>query len=164
VAQLADGGLLAAHSLARRLSEKPLRLSARSRSASSASETGRLHLRLQRDQLLDLRQEPGVDAAELVDRLNAPAEAHRVGDIKDAVRAGLADLATQQVLGVRVVRRDHLVQPVAVRLQPAQGLLQGLLEGAADGHDLADGLHLRGEPGVGGGNFSNAKRGTLVTT
>jgi hypothetical protein len=72
--------------------------------------------------------------------------------------------AQQVAIALRVGQVEHLVEPVAVGLQPAQGLLQRLLEGAADGHDLADGLHLRGQPGIGPGNFSNAKRGILVTT
>jgi hypothetical protein len=57
-----------------------------------------------------------------------------------------------------------LVEAVDADFQPAQGLLQRLLEGAADGHHLAHRLHLGGQAVVGLGNFSKAKRGTLVTT
>ena len=76
--------------------------------------------------------------------------------------------------------RDELVVGRARRARPRPGrssgpsrpcssermrLLQRLGEGAADGHGLADRLHLtcRARPGV-PGNFSNAHRGTLVTT
>ena len=41
----------------------------------------------------------------------------------------------------------------AAGFQRAQAFLQRLLEGAADGHRLADGLHLRGQHRVGGREF-----------
>jgi len=46
----------------------------------------------------------------------------------------------------------------------AKGLLERLLEGAADGHNLTHRLHLGRESCVGGREFSKVKRGILVTT
>ncbi len=43
--------------------------------------------------------------------------------------------------------------PRGVRLERANAFLQRFFERAADGHDFADGLHLRAERGVGAGKF-----------
>jgi hypothetical protein len=55
-------------------------------------------------------------------------------------------------------------EPHGAHFEAAQRLLQRFLEIAPDGHDLADGLHLRGQTRIGLAEFSKAKRGTLVTT
>jgi hypothetical protein len=81
-----------------------------------------------------------------------------VAHVPDALGAGLAQLLFEQLAVLRL-----LVHAVDAHFQAAQRLLERFLEGAADGHHLAH-LHLRGQAVVGGGNFSNAKRGILVTT
>ena len=59
---------------------------------------------------------------------------------------------------VGLLRRAPAVLAVAAEaeaadFQPAQGFLKRFLERAADGHRLADALHLRGQRGVGLGKF-----------
>jgi hypothetical protein len=89
----------------------------------------------------------------------ATAGGEGVAHVPDALGTGLAQFLFQDfaVLGL-------FVHAVHAHFQAAQGLLEGFLEGAADGHHLAHGLHLRGQAVVGSGNFSKAKRGILVTT
>ena len=104
------------------------------------------------DDLLDLGQEPAIDLGVLVDFLQRHADAEGVGDVPQALGARV-----RQLVGDRV-RIDGLeVEAVDAGLQPAQRLLQRFLEGAADGHDLADRLHLRGQPVVGLGEFLEGK-------
>ena len=49
----------------------------------------------------------------------------------------------------------------AADFQASEGLLQALAEGAADGHDLADGLHLGGQDRVGLGELLEGPAGDL---
>jgi hypothetical protein len=81
---------------------------------------------------------------------------------------GLVARLAQRHGGVHagVVELDALADAVRARSQDqrAQRLLQRLGERAADGHRLADRLHLGAEHRRWPGNFSNAQRGTLVTT
>jgi hypothetical protein len=99
-------------------------------------------------QLLQLRQEPGVDAAPLVHRVEVHAGTKSVGDEQDAVGTGETQFALYALQGVFPVRPVQLlVETGDVGLQAAQRLLQRFLESAADGHDLAHRLHLRGQPG-----------------
>ena len=61
-------------------------------------------------------------------------------------RHGLSELVVAQLVGTLLAAGADAL--VAV-LQRAHGLAKGLLKGAADRHDLAHGLHTRGERGVG---------------
>jgi hypothetical protein len=110
-------------------------------------------------EILDLRQEPRVDRRQAVNFIKAHADAHGVSDVPDPFRACLAE----RHFDFFAVGRP-LVEAVDADLQAAQGFLQRLLKGAPDGHHFADRFHLRGQARVGLGNFSKAKRGTLVTT
>src|SRR5262249_2093740 len=70
-----------------------------------------------------------------------------VADVPDTLGVGLRK-PTDDLAEVRLVGAAPAVLPVAAeaeapRLQAAQRFLQGLLEGPADGHRLADRLHLR---------------------
>jgi hypothetical protein len=143
---------------ARRRSEKPFFFRARS-VAHRVVERAGLQLQLDLDDLLDLHQEPRVDLGEGKHLVHRHALRKRVAHIPDALGAGLAELLFEHlaVLGL-------LVHAIDADLQAAQGLLERLLEGAADGHHLADRFHLRGQARIGRGNFSKAKRGILVTT
>jgi hypothetical protein len=109
--------------------------------------------------LLDLHQEPLVDLGEVMHLVHRQAHGERIAHVPDALGAGLAQFLFQRlaVLGL-------LVHAVHAHFQAAQGFLEGFLEGAAHGHDLAHRLHLRGQAAVGRREFSNAKRGILVTT
>ena len=105
------------------------------------------------DQVLDLHQEPGVDLGQLEDTLDTHARTEGITDIPDALGTGHGQLARQSSGSITVVQVQLRIKPAGAHFQPAQGLLQGLLERPADGHDLAHGLHLSGQTGVGVGEF-----------
>ena len=137
---------------ARRLSEKPLRLSARSRSALERAQARRARTcASSRDQILDLRQEPRIDVRQLVRSARASSRRGRrrrrtaAGRRPGRAARGAAVAALSSVSGSVSMR----VEPVEPGLEPAQRLLQRLLEGAADRHHLADRLHLRRQAVVG---------------
>ncbi len=96
------------------------------------------------NELLHLREEPGIDRRHLVDLLHGHAEAHGVRHVEDALGAGFADLVHDLFAIVGQGR-----QAVLAGLKPSQRLLQGFLEGRADRHHFAHGLHLGGEAVVG---------------
>ena len=101
---------------------------------------------LEGDQLLQLREEPGIDAGEGGELLPGDPAPHRLREVEEPVRVGHPQPIAQRV----VVRRWAVEpEPVAVLLQGADRLLERLLERAPDGHDLADRLHLGGERLVG---------------
>ena len=114
--------------------------------APRASASARLLEReLEVDDLLDLREEPRVDlrVARAPPRASCRCRTRRPRT-RAARRAG------------RRARRSIFsgstrlqVEAVDAHLQPAQRLLQRLLERAPDGHHLAHRLHLRGEAVVG---------------
>src|SRR5690606_41236853 len=102
------------------------------------------------DDVGDLAQEPRLIRAGSLDLLDGQAVAEGLGDDADAVRRRLTQgaddgrLDRSGVLGAPKTRSDAValdrVEAGQARLQPAQGLLHRFLEGAADGHDLADRL------------------------
>jgi hypothetical protein len=112
------------------------------------------------DDLVDVAEEPGVDARErgnLVDRHAAP---ERLADVPQPVGVRHSQALAQ--LGV--AGGAPRLEASAPDLERAHRLLQRLLERPPDGHRLADRLHLRPRTSVACGNFSNVKRGILVTT
>ena len=115
-------------------------------------EGGGFELQLDLDDLLDLREEPGVDLGQRKHLIHTHALGKGVAHVPDALGAGLAQLFLQHfaVLG-------FLVHTVHAHFEAAQCLLERLLEGAAHGHDLAHGLHLRGEPTVSCREFLKGK-------
>ncbi len=117
-----------------------------------AGQRAGLDLRLGLDDVLDLGEEPRVDVGLGVHLLERHAQAERIADVPDAVRARLADLLDDLVAIGRL-----LVQPVDADLQAAQRLLERLLEGAAHRHHLAHRLHLRGQVAVGLREFLEGK-------
>ena len=103
------------------------------------------------DDVLDLHQEPRIDARSLVDLGQRQARAERIAHVAETVRARHAQFFEQRIARIVVdqrQRRDRR-QAVDAGLEAAQRLLQRLLEGAAHRHDLAHRLHLRREPLVG---------------
>ena len=112
-------------------------------------------------EFVEVTQEPAVDLRQLEQALDRPAAAQGLVELEDAVRArmgkrvgefGVVPFLRADGIPRRVVRHgeEHLVLLVrakarVLRLQRAERLLEGLLERAADGHRLADGLHLRAE-------------------
>ncbi|MNT00255.1 hypothetical protein D3C72_1346810 [compost metagenome] len=101
------------------------------------------------DQVLDLHQEPLVDAGQVEDFFNALAGAEGVSHVPDTLGARHGQLALEDAAGFRVGQVDFRVEAAGADFQAAQGFLQGLLEGTADGHDFTHGLHLGGQAGVG---------------
>ena len=89
------------------------------------------------DDVLQLAQEPGIDLGQLVDAVDGVALLQRLGDGEDAQVGGMGQLV------VEVVEAGAFVAHKAVHAlaDHAQALLDNLLEGAADGHDFAHGLH-----------------------
>ena len=75
-----------------------------------------------------------------------------IADVPDAFRPRLAQLLLQLLAVGRM-----LVHAVDADLQPAQGFLEGFLEGSADRHDLADRLHLRTQARIGRREFLEGK-------
>ena len=112
------------------------------------------------DDLAQIAQEPGIDLRQRESLGVGESLAHRLGELPEAVGPRAHDASLQLVQFGRVVE----IQSPTSDLQRTQRLAQRLLERPPDGHDLADRFHLRAELGVRPGNFSNAKRGTLVTT
>ena len=89
---------------------------------------------------------------------HAPAE--RLGDGAQPLVGGdrsapASSSSSFQFSGSRSMRSD---------LQRADGLHEALLEGAADGHDLAGGLHLGAQRRSPVRNLSKGQRGILTTT
>jgi hypothetical protein len=99
-------------------------------------------------QIIDLGQEPGIDLAGALNVLEAHTHAEGIGHVPEPLGAGIAHLGLDLVLV-----GGFLVQSIDTGFQAAQGLLQRLLEGAADGHDLAHRLHLGGQAIVRLGEF-----------
>src|SRR5690606_29705376 len=104
------------------------------------------------DDFLDLRQEPGVDAGDVVDFVEGEPLREGVAHVPDALGARFAqfDLELFAVGG-------FLVQAVNADLKAAQGFLERFFERPADGHDFAHRLHLGGQAGVGLREFLEGK-------
>ena len=108
------------------------------------------------DALLDLHhvvdtvEVPRIDAADNMDAGDVPAAAQGLDHKEDAVLGrgchGLSELIVAQLVCTFLATGANAL--VAI-LQRAHSFAKGLLKGAADCHDLAHGLHARGERGVG---------------
>ena len=108
------------------------------------------------DALLDLHhivdtvEVPRIDTADGMDANDVPATAQGLDHKEDAMLGrgchGLSKLVVAQLIGTFLATGANAL--VAI-LQRAHSLAKGLLKGAADRHNLAHGLHARGECGVG---------------
>ena len=108
------------------------------------------------DALLDLHhvvdtvEVPRIDTADGMNARDIPAAAQGLDHKEDAVLGrgchGLSEFIIAQLVGAFLATGANALVTV---LQRAHGLAEGFLEGAADRHDLAHGLHARGERGVG---------------
>ena len=96
------------------------------------------------DQLLHLLEEVMLDLGQLVDLIDVCALAQCLVDDELALAGRIVEHGEQLLLGL-VVEVLCKAQTVAAGLQGTDGLLEGLLIGLADAHDLADGTHLRAE-------------------
>ena len=95
----------------------------------------------------DAMQEPRVDAARLMHRVNGPTATQSLGHIEDAVFRGACH-ASIKMLFVEIVFAIGAQTRAAV-FQRAHGLAERFLKRAADAHDFAHSLHTRGQRGVG---------------
>ena len=100
--------------------------------------------------VVDAVEVPRVDAADGMDASDVPATAQGLDHKEDAVLGrrghGLSELIVAQLIGTLLATGADTLVTV---LQRAHGFAEGLLKGAANRHDLAHGLHARGERGVG---------------
>ena len=88
-----------------------------------------------------LLQEPAVNLGQLVHLVHGVAGAEGFRDDEDALVRRL----TQRLVDVGDDQLLVLHEAVHALANHAQALLDGFLEGAADGHDLAHGLHRRAQ-------------------
>ena len=148
----ADLGLLRARQLGKASVGEALALEEEHVGLRERGERIAAELVLGLDDLADLIEEPRIDGGEFVELFVRHAGADAVGKEEDAFGAGHGDFVAKLLdAGAR------FVEAVVAGLQTAQGLLQGFLEGAADGHHLAHGLHLRREAVVGGRELLEAR-------
>mmetsp|Transcript_71241 Transcript_71241/g.189432 ORF Transcript_71241/g.189432 Transcript_71241/m.189432 type:complete len:386 (-) Transcript_71241:2267-3424(-) len=104
--------------------------------------------------VVQLRQEPAVNAGKIVDLLHAHAQLKGLCDRPDPHGRRLLQLGRDRLCRARVgpAVLQLQVKPLGVEasaalVHHAQGLLNCLLEGATNGHDLANALH-RGANGL----------------
>src|SRR2546422_2253566 len=109
-------------------------------------------LLLDRQDVLHLVEEPAIEPRQLVDFVYGDPHAQPIGHMPQPLRVGtpqaLADLR-DDLVRIAFRQRGMRLEPIAVHFQRADGLLQGFLERAPDGHDLPHRLHLRGQNGIG---------------
>ena len=127
-----------------------------------ARQSVRADLRLGPDDHLDLAQEPGIDGARPVDRLDGNAAPEGFCDHEQAIGPGLAERGEDRlVVAFFGAGNVDLVEAGEPGLHGAQRLLQRFAEGApiamASPTDFIEVVSRGSAPG----NFSNAKRGTL---
>ena len=105
------------------------------------------------DQLMQLVEEPRIDAGDLVQLYGAHSQQHGALELVNALRCGSPQRATK--LFLRAFNESVIHEPftdgpaTAAVLERTQRLLERFLEGAADRHRLADRLHLGGKARIG---------------
>ncbi len=112
-------------------------------------------------QLLDLGDEPRVDARVLVDLGHVHPQAQTIGEVAKPLRAGIAqlrhDLRARDVCAVAetiaIPGENDFIQTREIVFKAAQRFLQRFLEGTADGHGFTNGFHLRAQARLGLGEF-----------
>jgi hypothetical protein len=109
------------------------------------------------DDGLEPMQEPAVDAGQVVDLVDGHAVGQRAGDGEHAVGRGVLQALADVALEVARVQAVH------ADVEHAHGLLDDLGEGAADGHHLADRLHLGADLVDAPLNLPRSQRGNLQT-
>ena len=153
-------------SVPRRLSEKPLALEVAQAVGFERRDAAFAHARFLDDEILDLREEPGIDVRELFDALARPAGAERVRDVQQAVRPRRAQLVGELVAIFFGERRS-----LNCSLSPSRPVSRPRSAFCSDSWKVrpmaitspTDFICVvRRE--LAAGNFSNVKRGILVTT
>ena len=116
-----------------------MRLSLRSCSVEIASGETVLEGLLRQRDFANLMQEPGVHAGEARDFAHAHAAFECETDVAEALR-----FRRDEPLG-QATRLEDFGAGFLAGLESTPGFHERFFEGAADGHDFADGLHLRAE-------------------
>ena len=97
-------------------------------------------------QFFNLTQEPGVEFAGFVNRFHAHARAHGLRRNQNAIRLWRGQCCMES-LRAAIAGNGHFIQPGISNLQPAQALLHGFREGAANRHSFPHRFHGGGERG-----------------
>ena len=106
------------------------------------------------DQVFNLHQIPGVHLGVGEHVLDTHACAEGVTDVPDTIGSRHVQFPGQGFPGVfRGQFFQLFIKAFGAYFQAAQGFLQGLLEGPADGHDLTHGFHLGGQASIGLGEL-----------
>ncbi len=111
----------------------------------------------QLDDLGQMRQKPGIDVSQRVDFVDRHAAFEGVAQIPHPLVVGTREFGPD-FFSRGLLRRAPAVLVIAAEtetadFQPAQRLLKRFFERAADGHRFADAFHLRGQGGIGLGEF-----------
>ena len=152
---------------ASRASEKPALLRARRLPGPVAGRPKRLHLGLEVDDVLHLLDEPGVEAAGLVDLGVAHAVAQRLGDVEHAIRRRPAERGPQRDRFVALARGPRWgSRRGRSGRSPASAAPSAALSAKVRPIAMASPTDFMAVVSIGSapGNFSKAKRGILVTT
>ena len=96
-----------------------------------------VHILVGLDDVLQLVQEPFVDLGEIVDLIYSVAGTHCLGDHEYTLVGRLPE-SLLQVSDLEFLVADESVRSLT---DHSESFLDGLLEAAADGHNLADGFH-----------------------
>mmetsp|Transcript_132073 Transcript_132073/g.313033 ORF Transcript_132073/g.313033 Transcript_132073/m.313033 type:complete len:244 (-) Transcript_132073:2036-2767(-) len=123
-------------------------------------------------QAMELGQEPAVDVGEAMDIRHVHAKLESLRNSPKPYRGGVAELLLHLLLQLRPRQCTdpspfqlnliaRWVEAWACLVNHAQGLLDGLLEGSADGHDLTHALHGGADAGVHRGELLEVPAGHL---
>ena len=99
-------------------------------------------------EILDLGEKPRIDCRQAENVVERHARTEGIEHIPQALRARLGELGLDHF----AVGGDF-VETIDTDFQTTQGLVQRFLQGAADSHHFADGLHLRRQARIGGREF-----------
>ena len=102
-------------------------------------------------------EKPGIDPRAAMDLLHRNAPAHGLGNGPRAPGSGHVHRFEQLGIAVIIVRKFGCLQPSVADFKGSDCLLQALLEGSADRHNLADALHLCRQGAVRVGKFLEGK-------
>ena len=94
------------------------------------------------NQIFDLYQEPGIDlgAGKYVFHTHAMSEG--IAQVPNSIGTGYGQFAVQNRFWIFSLSSDLRVKARGINFEATEGFLQGLLEGAANGHYLAHRFHL----------------------
>lgn len=122
------------------------------------------HLFFQAHQLFNLHQEPAVDVGQVEDAVNRQTGAEGVGDVPDAVRAGVFQLAADLGQRFRIVQAYFRVEAGGTHFQTAQRFCSDSCWVRPMAITSPTDFIWVVRRSLAPANFSKLKRGILVTT